>query len=105
MVEALAARPRPVEQLDRAVDGRAFLVAGDRKLIEPLKAPRATKRSAAASAAATPPFMSAAPRPQSWPSATSPANGMKRQRAASPGGTTSVWPAKTKFGASRPKRA
>ena len=29
MVEALAARVRPFQQLDRAVDGRAFLVAGD----------------------------------------------------------------------------
>ena len=31
MVEALAARLGPVEQLHRAVDGRAFLVAGDQE--------------------------------------------------------------------------
>ncbi len=36
-----------------------------RKLIEPGKAPRLTKRKAAATAAASPPFMSQAPRPQS----------------------------------------
>ena len=70
-----------------------------------MNAPRATKRKAAASAAATPPFMSAAPRPHSAPSASVAENGGKRQRAESPGGTTSVWPAKAKFGASRPKRA
>ena len=49
--------------------------------------------------------MSAAPRPHKWPSATVAENGGKRQREESPGGTTSVWPAKTKFGAARPKRA
>ncbi len=31
MIELFAARPRPVEQLHRAVDRRAFLVAGDEK--------------------------------------------------------------------------
>ena len=76
-----------------------------RKPTEPVNAPAATKRSAAASEAATPPFMSAAPRPQSRPSATSPPNGSKRQRARSPGGTTSVWPAKARQGDAAPKRA
>ena len=76
-----------------------------RKLIEPGKAPRTTKRRAAAAAAAIPPFISQAPRPQSAPSATSAANGPNRQRASSPGGTTSVCPAKTKFGAAVPYRA
>ena len=76
-----------------------------RKLIEPLNAPLAMKRKAAATEAATPPFMSQAPRPQSSPSAISPENGSNRQRALSPGGTTSVWPAKARLGVASPKRA
>ena len=68
-----------------------------RKLIEPLNAPLAMKRKAAATEAATPPFMSQAPRPQS------PVGDFGRERIEaparrSPGGTTSVWPAKARFG-------
>ena len=51
-----------------------------RKLIEPANGRLAMKRKAAAAAAARPPFMSQAPRPQSWPSATSAENGSNRQR-------------------------
>ena len=71
-----------------------------RKLIEPGKAPRPTKRRAAAAAAASPPSCRRR-RDPSCPSATSAANGPNRQRAASPGGTTSVCPAKTKFAPAR----
>ena len=46
--------------------------------------------------------MSTAPRPKSTPSAVSPAKGGWVQRASSPGGTTSVWPAKTRCGAPLP---
>ena len=77
-----------------------------RKEIEPREVPwRATWARAAATAAAMPPFMSQAPRPCTIPSATVPAKGGKRQAAASPGGTTSVWPAKAMWGVPVPMRA
>jgi len=66
-----------------------------------------TKSTAAAAKAATPDFMSVAPRPQSQPSAISPPKGSCVQAAASPTGTTSVWPLKPKvrFAPLRPQRA
>ena len=60
---------------------------------------------ACAMKAATAPFMSAAPRPNSWPSTTRPSNGGSRQAPMSPGGTTSVCPAKQRFGPVVPRRA
>ena len=64
-----------------------------------------SSRAAAAVKQAMAPFMSAAPRPNSAPSMTSPSNGPAVQAPASPTGTTSVWPAKQKFGAWPPTRA
>src|ERR1700734_445570 len=61
-----------------------------RKLIEPPNAPLAMKRKAAATEAATPPFMSQAPRPQSSPSAISPENGSKRQSVLPRGAETRI---------------
>jgi hypothetical protein len=49
--------------------------------------------------------MSQAPRPCSTPSMIAPENGSPAQRAVSPGGTTSVWPAITNTGLALPKRA
>ena len=64
------------------------------RLTEPCAGqPSATRRAAAATNAATPLFMSAAPRPYSRPSSTAPANGSSRQPSRAPGGTTSTWPA------------
>ena len=64
---------------------------------EPAGGPRSRTRAQAAIQAAIAPFMSAAPRPISTPSRTSPAKGGALQAAASPGGTTSVWPAKQRL--------
>ena len=65
----------------------------------------AGRAETAAMKAAMAPFMSTAPRPCSSPSDTVPAKGSCRQAAASPTGTTSVWPAKQRFGPSVPRRA
>jgi hypothetical protein len=66
-----------------------------------------TKSTAAATKAATPDFMSQAPRPYMNPSLISAPNGSNRQSAASPTGTTSVWPLKPKarFAPCLPQRA
>ena len=55
-----------------------------------------TKSTAAAAKAATPDFMSVAPRPYMNPSFSSAPNGSTVQAASSPTGTTSVWPLKPK---------
>src|SRR5262249_54837585 len=52
-----------------------------------------------------PPFMSTAPRPYNSSPAISAENGGYFQAFSSPGGTTSVWPAKTRFGPAVPLRA
>ena len=101
MVEFFAAARPASQHLDGAVDGGAFLVAGDEKADRALfGAPcLAIQAKAAAAKAAMPPFMSAAPRPKISPSMISPAKGSTRHWAGSPGGTTSVWPAKSRNGA------
>ena len=65
MVEAFAARLRPGEQLDGAVDRRTFLVAGDQEADRAGRNPACPREmtSAAAIMQAMPPFMSTAPRP------------------------------------------
>ena len=63
------------------------------------------KAAAAAAKAAMALFMSLAPRPISKPSSMRPAKGSALQAAGSPGGTTSVWPAKQRTGAVVPSRA
>ena len=50
-------------------------------------------------------FMSTAPRPISTPSTMSAAKASRLQAAASPTGTTSVWPAKQRWGRAVPIRA
>ena len=82
VVHALAVLGHPVEDRRGAVDAVALLVAGDGDD----QAARdggvsRTKSIAAATQAATPDFMSAAPRPQRRPSAISP-----RERIVAPGG-------------------
>jgi len=66
-----------------------------------------TKSQAAAAKAATPDFMSVAPRPQISPPTISPPKGSRVQAPASPAGTTSVWPLKPKLRAApfAPQRA
>ncbi len=59
----------------------------------------------AAMKAATAPFMSQAPRPNSMPFRTVPANGSTLQPRSGPGGTTSVCPAKQTCGEPAPSRA
>ena len=103
VIEAFAPLERPLDQLDRAVNRRAFLVAGHKEADRAGGEPAAMKRRAAATDAARPPFMSQAPRPQIWPSATVAEKGSKRQCETSPGGTTSVCPANARFGAARPE--
>jgi hypothetical protein len=51
---------------------------------------------------AMPPFMSTAPRPQTMPSRIAPEKGGTRQALSSPGGTTSVCPAKARHGRPSP---
>ena len=58
------------------------------------------KASAAMIEAASPPFMSQAPRPNTLPSRTTPANGSTVQ--SSPGSTTSMWELKWTHGAGPP---
>ena len=64
-----------------------------------------TKRWQAVTMAATLPFISAAPRPCSIPSITSPEKGGYTQSASGPVGTTSVCPANTNNGPSVPRRS
>ena len=56
-----------------------------------------TKSTAAATKAATPDFMSVAPRPQSIPSRSTAPKGGTDHASSSPTGTTSVWPLKPKL--------
>ena len=67
--------------------------------------PASSSRATAATKAATAPFMSAAPRPYSLPFRTSPPKGSTDHAFRSPGGTTSVCPAKQKFLPDVPRRA
>jgi hypothetical protein len=60
--------------------------------------------SAAVTIAAIPLFMSAAPRPNSWPSRITGSNGSECQCSSGPAGTTSVWPAKQSTGPGPPSR-
>ena len=78
-----------------------------RNEIEPFGLPLTSARysSTAATLQAMPPFMSTAPRPWRKPSFTSPENAPSVHAVSSPGGTTSVWPAKVMCGASVPMRA
>ena len=69
---------------------------------EPDTWPAAMALAAAAAKAATALFMSTAPRPISMPSTISAAKAWRLQAAASPTGTTSVWPAKQRFGRAVP---
>ena len=97
MVELLAARRRPLQQLDGAVDGDAFLVAGDQERDRALRLARRGRRGGRARRRASrrcrpscrPRRGRTARRPRSRP-----ANGGCVQALSSPGGTTSVWPAK-----------
>ena len=66
MIETLTLCQRPVEQLDLPLTAGPSSSPVMRKLIEPANGALAMKRKAAATAAATPPFMSQAPRPKSW---------------------------------------
>jgi hypothetical protein len=59
----------------------------------------------AVSIAASPLFMSAAPRPYSTPSRISGWNGCDFHSSSGPVGTTSVWPAKHNTGAAAPRTA
>jgi len=102
MVEFLAALGRPLQELDGTVPADALLVAGDEEGDRAFGVPPRVARwsSAAAMVTGDPAFMSTAPRPNSVSPrtlslTTSAANGGWLQLASSPGGTTSVWPAKT----------
>ena len=75
------------------------------KLIDPRSGVCSMNSATAATKAAIPPFMSAAPRPNSFPSCTTPLNGSCCHFSRSPTGTTSVWPAKAKCGPLIPRRA
>ena len=110
----LAATPRVSSRLrNQSSILRVPLIAGPssspviKRLIEPSKPSprRARKRDTAATKQAIAPFMSVAPRPYSAPSITSAPNGSRDHAAASPTGTTSVWPAKQKFAPPLPSRA
>ena len=68
----------------------------------PGKPPRRQSSSAAKSIAATPPFMSAAPRPQMRPSASSAPNGSWLHWSRLPSVTTSRWPSNINVGPGRP---
>ena len=70
--------------------------------IEPVTRPAAIASAVAAAKAAMALFMSTAPRPISTPSTISAAKGDWVQAPASPTGTTSVWPAKQRFGRAVP---
>ena len=100
MIEAFALVLQPGENLARAVDRVAFLVAGDEQRDRALERAFARCRAAAAAKAAMADFMSAAPRPYSTPSRISAPNGSRLPKP-SPGGTTSVCPAKQNSGAAR----
>ena len=78
-----------------------------RNEIDPFGLPSLAARysSTAATLQAMPPFMSTAPRPYRKPSLTSPENAPWVQALSSPGGTTSVCPAKVMCGAEVPMRA
>ena len=76
-----------------------------RKDREPFTSPAAMAWPAAAAKAAMALFMSAAPRPITTPSTISAAKASWLQAAASPTGTTSVWPAKQRLGRAVPNRA
>ena len=75
------------------------------RLIDPHTVPAAMARDAASTNAPTAHFMSVAPRPYSTSSIISAPNGSTDQESGLPSGTTSVCPAKQKFGASVPNRA
>ena len=107
VVEALAARLRPVEQLDGAVDGGPFLVAGDQEGRSSRRRPAAVR----ATIGRAPPRRSrdaalhvdgAAPVEHAVGDLAG--KGRVCPPASSPGGTTSVWPAKTSCGRARPDR-
>ena len=72
---------------------------------EPFGSPSASTWETAAIQQAMPPFMSTAPRPMTTPSTSSAAKGSDDQASVGPVGTTSVWPAKQRFGPSVPRRA
>src|SRR5208282_1126962 len=97
MIEAFASGERPADQLDRAIDGRAFLVAGDEEADRPPKCPPGDEAQGGRRGRREPALHIAG--------AASPENGPNRQADPSPGGTTSVCPAKTRFGAAVPYRA
>ena len=102
MVECLAARGRPCQQLDGAVDGDALLVAGDQERDRAFGLAAMRRRDGRA-----PPR----PRRRSRPSCrrrrgrTETVRHVAGERRrgvhapSSPGGTTSVWPAKGRCGA------
>ena len=103
VIEAFAPGERPIDELDRAVDRRAFLVAGDEEADRAEKAAPGDEAQSGRHAGGEPALhVAGAASPELARRATSPENGSKRQRDASPGGTTSVWPAKTRFGAPVP---
>ena len=107
MVELFAALGRPFSSLTVPLTAMPSSSPVIRNEIEPFGLPPCAARwsSVAASAQAIAPFMSTAPRPYSTPPAISPANGGCDQSPASPGGTTSVWPANIRCGAGVPMRA
>ena len=72
---------------------------------EPRAGLPAAQPAAAAAKAATPDFMSTAPRPQSSPPSITAENGGCVHAAASPTGTTSVWPLNPSTGPVSPQRA
>ena len=100
----LAARFQPGQHFGGAVDGGAFLVAGDEQADRAFGRAIRQHAPAAATKAAMADFMSAAPRPYSMPSSIVGGEGIVPP-SLSPGGTTSLWPAKQKCGAAVPSRA
>ena len=105
MVEGFPLGARPVEELDRAVDRRAFLVAGDEE------ADRACERALGDEAQGGGDRGGDAALHVAGAAAPELAVGdFARKRveppdALSPGGTTSVWPAKARLGSAAPNRA
>ncbi len=107
VVEPFAALLQRVADDGRAVDDRAFLVAGEQQRDRQPAWSGAARRnsSTATTKAAIEVFMSPAPRPYSLPSRWVGMNGSLVHCSSGPVGTTSVWPANTTVSAPAAGRA
>ena len=106
MIETLALVISPAQEFFGAIDRRAFLVAGDEKPDRALgQSSSRDKGAGGGGEGGNAAFHVSGAASPHRALCHLPAKGSNRQLAASPTGTTSVWPAKTRKGALVPKRA